>query len=807
MIAKQVPMKSLSKSDFGELVAYITDSQSKQERVGYVAVANCQSIDPEIAALEVINTQAQNTRAEADKTYHLIVSFRAGEQVSDEVLAVIESRICDGLGFGEHQRVSAVHHDTDNLHLHIAINKIHPTRYTIHAPYNDHKTLGKLCEQLEREFGLERDNHAPVKTASENRVADMERHAGIESLVSWVRRECADQIKTAQTWGDLHKTLAEHGLQIQAKGNGFVLASQDGVIVKASTVDRSFSRAQLEARLGQFAPSALPFAPDAAAIIAKRPPVAQVGRKPPPRGQGRLSTLGQLGTVVIGAPLKVYDQRPLHKRISTAELHARYKAEQAGLRDKYAQGMGEARRRRDRAIEAAKRTAALKRAALKMTDGKEAKKFLRSATSSTLKEELAKIRAEYAKDRQKVIDASQRMAWADWLRKQATEGEGPALLALRAREAAQALKGNTVSGKRTNPLETAGKDSITKKGTVIFRAGKTAVRDDGERLSLTRGASHDGLVAALRMAMERFGETVTVNGSAEFKERVAIAAVAANLPIRFDDPALEARRLVLKQQAQKEFTNGRPEPGSRPRQPQQLGARSGLAAGAGRGTGSPAIDGRSDSPSNGLDGRPVAGINGHRPSNGRDGSAGGRVSPTHVRLGAVNVKPGIAGIGRKPPPQSQNRLRSLSQLGVVHLAHGGEVLLPGDVPRNVGNQGAQPDHGVRRDLSGTGGLTLPRIVPTVLSPAQKYIAEREGKRQQGFDIPKHRTYNEQDAGALAFAGLRQVEGQSLALLRKGDEVTVLAIDQAAAQRLKRLSVGDLVTVSATGAVKKKGRSL
>ncbi|MGF2043786.1 relaxase/mobilization nuclease domain-containing protein, partial [Staphylococcus aureus] len=28
----------------------------------------------------------------------------------------MEDRICAGLGFAEHQRVSAVHHDTDNLH-------------------------------------------------------------------------------------------------------------------------------------------------------------------------------------------------------------------------------------------------------------------------------------------------------------------------------------------------------------------------------------------------------------------------------------------------------------------------------------------------------------------------------------------------------------------------------------------------------------------------------------------------------------------------------------------------------------------
>ena len=69
-------MQSLRKSDFAGLVKYITDTQSKNERVGHIAVTNCHSDRVEIT--EVLNTQAQNTRAVSDKTYHLIVSFRAG---------------------------------------------------------------------------------------------------------------------------------------------------------------------------------------------------------------------------------------------------------------------------------------------------------------------------------------------------------------------------------------------------------------------------------------------------------------------------------------------------------------------------------------------------------------------------------------------------------------------------------------------------------------------------------------------------------------------------------------------------------
>lgn len=38
------------------------------------------------------------------KTFHLIISFPAGEQPEDTILQAIESRICEGLGYGQHQR-------------------------------------------------------------------------------------------------------------------------------------------------------------------------------------------------------------------------------------------------------------------------------------------------------------------------------------------------------------------------------------------------------------------------------------------------------------------------------------------------------------------------------------------------------------------------------------------------------------------------------------------------------------------------------------------------------------------------------
>jgi hypothetical protein len=79
MIAKHVPMRSLGKSDFAGLVEYITDAQSKTN--GWARCSHeLRGRHRAGRHHEVLATQHMNTRAKGDKTYHLIVSFRAGEQ-------------------------------------------------------------------------------------------------------------------------------------------------------------------------------------------------------------------------------------------------------------------------------------------------------------------------------------------------------------------------------------------------------------------------------------------------------------------------------------------------------------------------------------------------------------------------------------------------------------------------------------------------------------------------------------------------------------------------------------------------------
>jgi hypothetical protein len=735
LIAKHVPMRSLGKSDFAGLADYITDNQEKTERLGQVQITNCQAGTVQAAIDEVLATQHINTRAIGDKTYHLMVAFPPGENPPAEVLKEIEERICAGLGYGEHQRISAVHHDTDHLHIHIAINKIHPTRNTMHEPFQSYRTLAEICTKLEIEHGLQCVNHEPRRSQSEGRATDMERHTGIESLVNWIRRECLDEIRCAKSWAELHQSIHTNGLELRERANGLVIEACDGTMVKASTVARDLSRPKLEARLGSFEAS--------------------------PERQAQTKSKRQ------------YKKDPVRLRLNTVELYARYKAEQQALTVARAVALDKARQHKNRQIEAAKRSGRFQRGAIRVLSEKRlTKKLLYAQASKALHNEIQTINKRYQKERKGLYDDHKRLTWADWLKKEAMQGNAEALAALRVREAAQGLKGNTVNGEgQTKPGHAPILDNITKKGTIIFRVGMSAVRDDGDKLQISRETNHEGLQAALSLAMERYGDRITVNGTAEFKAQIVRAAVDSQLPITFADPGLERRRQEL---STKEKANER--------------------------TGSISDRGRTDRRGTGRAGPGSAADQHATRSSIRIGTGGGRTEgATGVPAGVIG-KPNIGRPGRVPPPQSQHRLRELSELGVVRIAGGSEVLLPRHVPSHVEQQGTQPDNALRRGVFGAG------VKPEQIAAAEKYIDEREQKRFKIYDIPKNFLYNGQN-GTFAYGGTRNVDGHALALLKQGDEVMVLPIDQATTRRLKRIVVGDPVTVSPTGSLRtSKGRS-
>lgn len=181
MIAKRVPNRKETSSaarlvryvvnakggedprDWTQTATYILDGELEKnaqgEKVGGVRVTNCGTDDPAAATTLIQATQAANTRSKKDKTYHLVFSFPPGENPPLDVLNAIEDELCASIGYADHQRVSAVHVDKDHLHVHVAINKVHPTGFQNIEPYYDKRRLMEACERLEVEHGLQRTNH------------------------------------------------------------------------------------------------------------------------------------------------------------------------------------------------------------------------------------------------------------------------------------------------------------------------------------------------------------------------------------------------------------------------------------------------------------------------------------------------------------------------------------------------------------------------------------------------------------------------------------------------------------------------
>lgn len=262
MISKHVGYEA-AHDNYGALARYIADAGHDGEKCLANWCAGCAANDDyELAIIEAQATQALNTGSRKEKTYHLLVSFRPEDEVklTPEAFKVIEERFAAALGFSEHQRHCGIHKNTNNIHMHIAYNMIHPERYARREPFRDYAARDKLCREIEREYGLTVDNGREQcrENALSQKAATIEAQTGQESFESYAKRH-KDKILAALEhsthWQDLHEALKVHGLGIKPHGNGLVVTDLHGKhTVKASTVDRSLSAKRLQERFGAFQP-------------------------------------------------------------------------------------------------------------------------------------------------------------------------------------------------------------------------------------------------------------------------------------------------------------------------------------------------------------------------------------------------------------------------------------------------------------------------------------------------------------------------------------------------------------------------
>lgn len=108
-------------SDIETLLAYIAGETKNKEKTRYYNGRGLAK-DCKKAAKAFIKVQRKYGKAKQRRLYHLFISFP--EQVDDaNFVKMVAENIANFL-FDKHQIYYGVHEDTDNLHIHIAINAV-----------------------------------------------------------------------------------------------------------------------------------------------------------------------------------------------------------------------------------------------------------------------------------------------------------------------------------------------------------------------------------------------------------------------------------------------------------------------------------------------------------------------------------------------------------------------------------------------------------------------------------------------------------------------------------------------------------
>jgi hypothetical protein len=204
---------------------------------------------------------------------HWVASWREGEQPTPEQVEELLAVFLEQLGLQKHQVIAALHQDTDNIHLHIAVNKVNPETYKVVKPARgwDIEAAHRAVAIIEHRQGGRREPNGRYTVLEDGtvarvgklvnapavptRAADMENRTGQKSAARIAIEEAGELIRAASSWAELHQCLAERGMRFVKAGGGAQIYVGDQPI-KASTAGHWCSLSKLTKRLGAFEPVA-----------------------------------------------------------------------------------------------------------------------------------------------------------------------------------------------------------------------------------------------------------------------------------------------------------------------------------------------------------------------------------------------------------------------------------------------------------------------------------------------------------------------------------------------------------------------
>ena len=544
-------------------------------------LADADDLDALASAMNA--TALRSRRFKGNPVYHLVVSWQVGEHPSRTQAAAVAGKMLSALGLSECEALWSIHRDTDNDHLHLLVNRIHPEKGTVAGPPRfDWLVIDRACRELELEQGWRHDNgpyvvlRSPEEEPHIKRIGKAERERrgiigehGFElgpepgdekardaatpspkagraernqaapSFQAWVAGELGQALRQRlgepdADWQAIHACLAGFGLQIRTRGSGLVVVGEHGgqeVAAKASQLGRFASKAALEKRVGAFEPP---------------------GSQPEPAEAGSYGRFVQAVQTGDADPSSTGDgQRRAERRQQRAQareaLKARFEVEQQEIKEQRQQKRAwrtkrhAAERLRLRERLASRRGAFI---AARMNEGMDAG-MARSLWALEAAKEREALSARQAAERAAGDGLGRSLVWRDWVQQEAERGDPAAEsgwrgIRYRDRRAGGENRNGIegVPGKQLQQLSLANlqAEADRRRGEIRYKddAGRALFTDTGPRIEM-HVREDDAIRLGLRLAAQKFGGAVEITGSGVFREQAAREAARQGIRVRDQD--------------------------------------------------------------------------------------------------------------------------------------------------------------------------------------------------------------------------------------------------------------------------------
>jgi len=272
------PEKQSAEKDYQ--VAYMLSEKLGDtigERLFHIGARNFVSTEIEGQRAEMIAI-AQAASRSPNPIDHWLLSWREGELPTPAQIDETVAMFVEHLGVGGQPCIYACHGDTDNRHVHLALNRYDPLAQRM-IEINDgftreaaHQAVALIVDR----FGWQAEadaryevtggklamaagavaNQEGGRKSLSAKAAAFENRTGYRSAQRIVQEDAVPRIKAARSWHELHAALAEIGISYDIVGTNGVILTVDDERVKASGIDRAITRARVEKRLGPFEPRA-----------------------------------------------------------------------------------------------------------------------------------------------------------------------------------------------------------------------------------------------------------------------------------------------------------------------------------------------------------------------------------------------------------------------------------------------------------------------------------------------------------------------------------------------------------------------